>query len=105
MTFFTVLALLCVRPNVPNVGPYGEGDVIAATQSTSPANSDEDPSTGSLPASGQMPEIEVNQFGGELLHASTFRMFVPVVVDLLFPASWALPRDKYSAPLLRPPQA
>ena len=104
MTLFTAISLLCVQPNVNNVGPIGDGDVIsAATQKTE--KSDPDYTGTSMPTSGQMPEIEVGQFGGELLHACGAHFIQPPVTGTIVPVALPDPDEHTTFPLLRPPRA
>lgn len=104
MTLFTALALFCVQPNVNNVGPMMDGDVISAAPSAS-EKSDPDYTGSSMPSSGQMPEIEVDAFGGELLHASPVHFVEPPLTGTLVLTALLDPEEHTTFPLLRPPRA
>lgn len=103
MTLLTALALFAVQPNVPNVGTVTDTPAVTAPASDVAPGPDSD----EIPARplGQMPEIEVEQYGGELLHATTLKSFEPVVVGKIEIIPLLAPNEHITFPLLRPPAA
>lgn len=103
MTLLTALALFAVQPNVTNVGSLSDTPLLSAAASTE-ANTDDSNDT-PIRTQGQMPEIEVEQFSGKLLHVSSLQFFEPVELGRVEVTPLLDPNEHTSGPLLRPPAA
>lgn len=98
----TAFTLFCVQPVVPNLTVAPEAVLHApgpVTIDTHTCNEE------SCPATGQMPEIEVDHFGGEWLHATAQSLFDLTLTGKLQVFPVLLPHQHAALPLLRPPRA